>query len=71
MNQQININRSLPLLVKLAPDLTDEDLDDALDVILHREIDGVIATNTTVTRPICISRIFENPVVSVAPPYAV
>ena len=47
--------------MKLEPDLTDDDLDDALDVILHREIDGVIATNTTVTRPICISRNFREP----------
>jgi len=51
LNQQTRLNRSVPLLVKLAPDLTDDELDDAIDVILRREIDGVIATNTTVTRP--------------------
>lgn len=39
-----------PLLVKLAPDLTDEELDDALDVILRTGMDGVIATNTTLGR---------------------
>jgi dihydroorotate dehydrogenase len=33
-------------LVKLAPDLNDEELDDDLEVILRQGIDGVIATNT-------------------------
>ena len=39
-----------PLLVKLAPDLDDAALDDALDVLLQVGVDGVIATNTTVSR---------------------
>ncbi len=39
-----------PLLVKLAPDLSDSELDDALDVLTANQIDGVIATNTTVQR---------------------
>jgi dihydroorotate dehydrogenase len=39
-----------PLLVKLAPDLSDEELDDALDVIQSTGMDGVIATNTTLDR---------------------
>jgi len=39
-----------PILVKLAPDLTDEELDDALEVILCTGMDGVIATNTTLGR---------------------
>lgn len=41
----------LPLLVKLAPDLSDRALDDALEAITHAGVDGVIATNTTVERP--------------------
>lgn len=41
---------SIPILVKLAPDLSEEELDDALDVILRTGIDGVIATNTTLGR---------------------
>jgi dihydroorotate dehydrogenase len=40
-----------PILVKLAPDLNDEELDDALGVILDTGMDGVIATNTTIARP--------------------
>ena len=39
-----------PILVKLAPDLTDEELDDALGVILAAGMDGIIATNTTLAR---------------------
>jgi dihydroorotate dehydrogenase len=42
--------RRVPILVKLAPDLSDEELDDALDVIVHTGMDGVIATNTTLGR---------------------
>jgi dihydroorotate dehydrogenase len=42
--------RRVPLLVKLAPDLTSQELDDALEVILSSGMDGVIATNTTISR---------------------
>lgn len=40
----------LPLLVKLAPDLEPGQLEDALDVIQGVGMDGVIATNTTLSR---------------------
>lgn len=43
-----NVKR--PILVKLAPDLSDEELDDALGVIFSAGMDGVIATNTTLGR---------------------
>ena len=43
--------RHIPLLIKLAPDLSQELLDQALDVMLRNKVDGVIATNTTTTRP--------------------
>jgi len=39
-----------PVLVKLAPDLSEEELDDAIDVILRTGMDGIIATNTTLAR---------------------
>jgi dihydroorotate dehydrogenase len=41
---------AVPLLVKLAPDLNHEELEDAVDVILMSGMDGVIATNTTIAR---------------------
>ena len=42
--------RYVPLLVKLAPDLTEGELDDALDVILRTRVDGVIVANTSLQR---------------------
>jgi dihydroorotate dehydrogenase len=39
-----------PILVKLAPDLAEQELEDALDAILRTGMDGVIATNTTLAR---------------------
>jgi len=40
-----------PIFVKLAPDLDDVDLDDALQAVLENNMDGVIAANTTLRRP--------------------
>lgn len=42
--------RHVPLLVKLAPDLTTTELEDALGAITTTGMDGVIATNTTISR---------------------
>lgn len=42
-------HRKIPILVKLSPDLTDLQLDDALEVILANQMDEVIGTNTTLT----------------------
>ena len=40
-----------PVLVKVAPDLTFEALDEILELVEPREIAGIIATNTTISRP--------------------
>jgi dihydroorotate dehydrogenase len=40
-----------PLLVKIAPDLSEADCRDIADVVMEFGIDGLIATNTTVGRP--------------------
>jgi dihydroorotate dehydrogenase len=42
--------RQVPLLVKMAPDLTDGELDALLDVVRELSLDGVVATNTTISR---------------------
>jgi dihydroorotate dehydrogenase len=42
--------RRVPLLVKIAPDLADEDVDAVADLALELGLDGIIATNTTVAR---------------------
>lgn len=39
-----------PLLLKLAPDLADEDFDATLDVAVRHGIDGLVLTNTTIRR---------------------
>jgi len=42
--------RRVPLLVKIAPDLADQDVDAVADLAVELGLDGVIATNTTVAR---------------------
>jgi len=39
-----------PILLKIAPDLTNEQLDDIIEIVGSTKIDGVIATNTTIER---------------------
>ncbi|MCC6723703.1 MAG: quinone-dependent dihydroorotate dehydrogenase [Saprospiraceae bacterium] len=39
-----------PMLLKIAPDLTDGQLDDILEIAAATQLDGVIATNTTISR---------------------
>jgi len=39
-----------PILLKIAPDLTDEQLLDIIEIVQNTHIDGVIATNTTIER---------------------
>lgn len=39
-----------PILLKIAPDLTDSQLDDIIEIVTVTKIDGVIATNTTISR---------------------
>lgn len=40
--------RRVPLLVKIAPDLADEDVDAAVDLAVELGLDGIVATNTTI-----------------------
>ncbi|MDR0940644.1 MAG: quinone-dependent dihydroorotate dehydrogenase [Bacteroidales bacterium] len=39
-----------PILLKIAPDLTHEQLDDIIAIVAQTNIAGVVATNTTITR---------------------
>ncbi|WP_427851801.1 quinone-dependent dihydroorotate dehydrogenase [Stenotrophomonas acidaminiphila] len=43
-------SRRVPMLVKVAPDLSDRDIEAAARVLSELEVDGVIATNTTIGR---------------------
>jgi dihydroorotate dehydrogenase len=39
-----------PILLKIAPDLTDNQLQDIVEIVQETKIDGIIATNTTIAR---------------------
>ncbi len=50
--QDLNNEKSKqkPILLKIAPDLTNEQLDDIVEIVQATKIAGVIATNTTISR---------------------
>lgn len=43
-------NKRKPILLKIAPDLSNDQLDDIIEIVHNTQIDGVIATNTTTNR---------------------
>lgn len=52
--QEINQNKikRKPILLKIAPDLKNEQLDDIIEIIFETNLDGIVATNTTISREI-------------------
>jgi len=50
-----------PILLKIAPDLTNEQLDDVIEIVKETRIAGIIATNTTISREGLVS---DNEIVS-------
>ncbi len=50
--------RYVPLLIKIAPDLSDEELREMVDCFIRHQIDGVVATNTTLDHSVVTD--FEN-----------
>lgn len=50
--QELNLAKpaSKPVLLKIAPDLTDAQLDDIIEIVQETRLAGVIATNTTISR---------------------
>ena len=50
----------VPLAVKIAPDLSDEEISHIAKLLLEFEIDGVIATNTTISRDLIAGHPFAN-----------
>ncbi len=49
-NKNLDKPKQKPILLKIAPDLTDEQLLDIIDIVNETKIAGVIATNTTLSR---------------------
>jgi len=48
LNKQLGAEK--PILLKIAPDLTNEQLDDIIDIVRQTKIHGLVATNTTIDR---------------------
>ena len=50
--QELNATKPVrkPILLKIAPDLTNEQLDDIIEIVAAVSLDGIIATNTTISR---------------------
>ena len=50
--QNLNLQKQnpKPILLKIAPDLSNEQLLDVIEIVQETQIDGVIATNTTLSR---------------------
>ncbi|MFZ1528020.1 MAG: quinone-dependent dihydroorotate dehydrogenase, partial [Ferruginibacter sp.] len=50
--QTLNSEKAIqrPILLKIAPDLTNEQLDDVAALALEIKLDGLVATNTTISR---------------------
>ncbi|MCZ4694906.1 quinone-dependent dihydroorotate dehydrogenase [Ancylomarina euxinus] len=50
----MDLNRSMvkakPILLKIAPDLNQSQLDDIIDIVKETKIDGIVSTNTTISR---------------------
>lgn len=49
-DENLNKTKQKPILLKIAPDLTDDQLLDIIDIVKVTKIAGVIATNTTIER---------------------
>jgi dihydroorotate dehydrogenase len=50
MAQQRGSMSAKPVLVKISPDLTEDQINDVIEVCLQRRVRGIIATNTTLAR---------------------
>jgi dihydroorotate dehydrogenase len=59
--QELNRQREKPkpILLKIAPDLTDEQLDDVAEIVRSTQIGGIIATNTTIGRENLTTQVSE------------
>lgn len=53
-------NKKTPLLVKLAPDMDEHQIREAARLFIKLDVDGVIATNTTTTRPDALTSIHKD-----------
>lgn len=45
-----NFEKSKPIFLKISPDLSYNQIDDVVEIVIETNIDGIVATNTTITR---------------------
>ena len=50
INHELKFEIRKPILLKIAPDLTQEQIDDVIELALEIKLDGLVATNTTISR---------------------
>ena len=50
ITERVRLSRPIPVFLKIAPDLTPSELQDVAEVAISSGIDGIIATNTTLSR---------------------
>ncbi|MBV1863232.1 MAG: dihydroorotate dehydrogenase (quinone), partial [Rhodobacteraceae bacterium] len=50
MQQRAKLAQPIPIFLKIAPDLSENDLQDIAEVARHAGLDAIIATNTTLSR---------------------
>jgi dihydroorotate dehydrogenase len=55
-----DVSRGVPLLVKIAPDLSEAEIEAIVDIALRLDLAGIIATNTTIKRENLKTEIDEN-----------
>lgn len=53
-------SRKVPVLYKIAPDLAPQDKEDIVAAALTHQVDGLIVTNTTITRPDTLRSVHAN-----------
>lgn len=51
-HKAVAVSRRIPLLVKISPDLTQDEMKDIADIALKHKVDGLIISNTTISRPL-------------------
>tara|TARA_B100001057_G_scaffold498528_1_gene605796 strand:+ start:3527 stop:4564 length:1038 start_codon:yes stop_codon:yes gene_type:complete len=59
VNQNNKMTSRKPLLLKISPDINDQQIDDIVQLVLELQIDGVIATNTSIQRDGLLSKYKE------------
>lgn len=57
--RNVTLTAPKPILLKIAPDLTQEQIDDVIDLALEIKLDGIVATNTTISRDSLITPVPE------------